>query len=163
MAARFWSGSGWVASVGVALGMLLAEGAAVAQTSGATQQAAQQNEAVRLIFQRFDTNKDGNISSVEFEKVGQQDFVAFDANKDGVVSKDEYLDPKPHNVGKIGADQLAEAKGIWSRQFDFLDADKDGRMTKSEHEAAGVKSFQRIDSNKDGKVTLAELQSATAK
>ena len=163
MAIRSWSGSPAVACGGLALGMLLAAAPAAAQTNGTTQQAAQQDEAVRLIFQRFDTNKDGNITSAEFLKVGRQDFTAFDANKDGVVSKDEYLDPKPHNVGQIAADQLAQAQAAWTRQFDFLDADKNGKMTPAEHEAAGARSFKRIDSNKDGQITLAEMESAAAK
>ena len=117
-------------------------------------------QAVQLVFNRFDTNKDGNITNAEFMKVGQQDFRDFDTNKDGGVSKDEFLDPKPRHVGNASADDLARAKKIWAQQFDYLDTDKNGKLSEAEHQAAGKRSFAHMDANKDNEITLAELTAA---
>ena len=154
MVQRSWSLA--VATVGL---LALAASPAAAQSSTKSQQ----DEAVRFIFQRFDDNKDGNITGAEFQKVGQQDFASFDSNKDGTVSRDEYLDPKAHGAAQLTGDQLARAKDIWGKQFDFLDADKNGKVTETEHAAAGTRSFKRLDGNKDGRITLAEMEAAAAK
>ena len=93
-------------------------------------------QAVQLVFNRFDTNKDGG------------------------VSKDEFLDPKPRHVGNASADDLARAKKIWAQQFDYLDTDKNGKLSEAEHQAAGKRSFAHMDANKDNEITLAELTAA---
>src|SRR5215471_3534536 len=116
------------------LGLLVLAAAPAAAQSSSTK--SQQDEAVRFIFQRFDENKDGGIS------------------------RDEYLDPKAHGAAQLKADQLAQAQAVWGKQFDFLDADKNGKVTLTEHAAAGSRSFKRLDGNKDGRITLAEMQAA---
>jgi len=117
-------------------------------------------QAVQLVFKRFDSDGDGNISNAEFMKVGNQDFKAFDANKDGSVSKAEFLDPKPRRLGKASDSDLAQAKEIWTRQFQMLDTDKNGALSEAEHEKAGKRSFTHIDKNKDGEITMAEMTAA---
>src|SRR5215510_1160413 len=87
------------------LGLLVLAAVPAAAQSSSTK--SQQDEAVRFIFQRFDENKDGGITSTEFQQVGKQDFDAFDTNKDGAISRDEYLDPKVHGAAQLKADQLA--------------------------------------------------------
>jgi len=140
--------------------------AAALMVFGATAAVAQSNEkmtkaqAVQLVFKRFDGNKDGNITTAEFMKVGERDFRVFDADKDGSVSKEEFLDPEPRRVGKASADELAQAKKIWSQQFDLLDTDKNGVLSEAEHEKAGKRSFARIDTNKDNEITLPEMTAA---
>ena len=140
--------------------------AAALMVFGAASAMAQSNEkmtkaqAVQLVFKRFDGNKDGNITTAEFMKVGERDFKVFDANKDGSVSKEEFLDPEPRRVGKASADELAQAKKIWSQQFDLLDTDKNGVLSEAEHEKAGKRSFARIDTNKDNEITLPEMTAA---
>jgi Ca2+-binding EF-hand superfamily protein len=42
--------------------------------------------------------------------------------------------------------------------FDRMDADKDGKVTKAEFEAAGDKMFQRMDKNGDGIIEKDEMQ-----
>ncbi len=131
--------------------------AAVAQSNEKKMTKAQ---AMQLVFKRFDGNKDGNITNAEFMKVGERDFRTFDADKDGSVSKEEFLDPEPRRAGKASADELAQAKKIWSQQFDMLDADKNGMLSEAEHEKAGKRSFARIDTNKDNEITLPEMTAA---
>jgi Ca2+-binding EF-hand superfamily protein len=133
---------------------------------GAAPASAQSNEkltkeqAVQAVFQRFDGNKDGNITSAEFLKTGKRDFQALDLDKDGSVSKQEFSDPKPRQLSKLSGDQLAKAKEFWSKQFDLLDTDKNGLLSPAEHEKAGKRSFARIDTNKDNEITLPELTAA---
>jgi Ca2+-binding EF-hand superfamily protein len=141
--------------------------AAALMVFGATTAAAQSDEkkmtkaqAVQLVFKRFDSNKDGNITNAEFMKVGERDFQAFDADKDGSVSKEEFLDPEPRRVGNASVDELAQAKKIWSQQFDMLDTDKNGVLSEAEHQKAGKRSFARIDTNKDNEITLPEMTAA---
>ena len=140
--------------------------AAALMVFGATAAVAQSNEkmtkaqAVQLVFKRFDSNKDGNITNAEFMMVGERDFKVFDANKDGSVSKEEFLDPEPRRVGKASADELAQARKIWSQQFDMLDTDKNGVLSEAEHQKAGRRSFARIDTNKDNEITLPEMTAA---
>ena len=117
-------------------------------------------QAVQLVFKRFDADGDGNISNAEFMKVGDQDFKAFDANKDGSVSKAEFLDPKPRRLGKVSDSDLAQAKKIWARQFEILDTDKNGALSDAEHEKAGKRSFTHMDQNNDGEITMAEMTAA---
>jgi len=149
----------WSVAVATLGPLVLAAGPAAAQSSSTK---SQQDEAVRFIFQRYDANNDGNITDAEFQKVGQEDFASFDTNKDGIVSRAEYLAPEAHGAHLTG-DQLAQAQEIWGKQFDFLDTDKNGKVTHAEHDAASTRSFQRLDGNKDGRITLAELEAAAAK
>jgi Ca2+-binding EF-hand superfamily protein len=138
--------------------------ATLAVLGGATAARAQEKmtkeQAVQLVFNRFDTNKDGNITSAEFMQVGEQDFRTFDANKDGSLSKAEFLDPKARHLGKISDADLAQAKKIWTQQFDYLDTDKNGLLSDAEHQKAGKRSFARMDTNKDNEITLSELSAA---
>jgi hypothetical protein len=151
-----------ISSVWVRVG--LASTATTLAVLGATAASAQEKmtkeQAVQLVFNRFDTNKDGNITSAEFMKVGEQDFQAFDVNKDGNLTKAEFLDPKPRHLGKVSDADLAQAKKVWEQQFDYLDTDKNGKLSDAEHQKAGKRSFDRMDTNKDNEITLPELTAA---
>jgi len=132
----------------------------VASAPAQAQQQMTKEQAVQLVFKRFDGNGDGNISNTEFMKAGEQDFKAFDADKDGSVSKAEFLDPKPRRLGKVSDSDLAQAKKIWERQFTMLDTDKNGVLSEAEHQKAGKRSFSHLDQNKDGEITMAEMTAA---
>jgi Ca2+-binding EF-hand superfamily protein len=153
MSAKLWSLSTPVAA-GIAVAILMSPaGPAAAQSTNK----AQMEQAVRQIFARFDSDADGNITDSEFMQVGQRDFAALDADSDAVVSKTEFLDPKPRGAEQLDSKKLARAKKIWGQQFAFLDADKNSKLTATEHETAGKQSFERMDGNKDGEITLAEM------
>lgn len=152
MARGFWP-AGMVSGFAALVAALVAPALAAAQSNDLPSK----EQALLVVFQRFDNNGDGKITNAEFLKVGKDDFQAFDANKDGRVSKNEFLDPKPHRLTKASADELAEAKKIWVQQFDRLDTDKNGALSEAEHEKAGQRSFARMDANKDGAITLAEM------
>ena len=151
MARGFWAAS-------TAVGFACAVAALVSFGSAPAAQSNDKDQAVQLVFQRFDANGDGKITNADFMKIGDQDFLAFDANKDGSVSKKEFLDPKPHHLVNVSAADLAEAVKIWTRQFDQLDTDKNGVLSEAEHQKAGKRSFAHMDANKDGAITLAEMK-----
>ena len=50
--------------------------------------------------------------------------------------------------------------GMW---FSKVDANADGKVTKSEHEKASAEKFAKLDLNGDGSVTKAEAAEAKAK
>jgi Ca2+-binding EF-hand superfamily protein len=148
------TGPGFARSA-AALLALVASPAAAQSTETTTK-----DQFVHAVFTRFDSNKDGTITNAEFMKVGEQDFQMLDANKDGSVSKDEFFDPKARHLDKLSAEDLAQAKTMWARQFDALDTDKNGQLSEAEHQRAGKRSFARMDANKDGKITLPEMNAA---
>jgi Ca2+-binding EF-hand superfamily protein len=133
--------------------LVSAAGPAAAQSAND----AKMEQALRQIFERFDGNADGNITDAEFMQVGQRDFAALDANSDSVVSKEEFLDPKPRGAEQLDSTQLAQAKQTWSQQFAGLDADRNGKLTATEHESFEQRSFESMDGNHDGEITLAEM------
>jgi Ca2+-binding EF-hand superfamily protein len=47
--------------------------------------------------------------------------------------------------------------------FAGMDANRDGRISASEHEAGAQKMFRAMDANRDGKVTAAEMDAAHRK
>jgi hypothetical protein len=69
-----------------------------------------------------------------------------DANKDGVVTKEELAKAFASRRGQAG-------QPVSERVFQALDADKDGKISASEWQAAGERRFARLDRNKDGDVT----------
>ncbi len=48
-------------------------------------------------------------------------------------------------------------------KFAEMDANKDGMVSKSEHDAAGTKMFSDADANKDGSLSLDEVKDAKKK
>jgi Ca2+-binding EF-hand superfamily protein len=96
------------------------------------------------ILKRVDSDKDGKISKAEFDAEGTKLFAKLDENSDGKIASDEM--PQRH----------------WARfggqMFDRIDADKDGKVTKAEFQAAGEKMFQRMDKNGDGIIEKGEMQ-----
>ncbi len=153
----------WFVSVLAASGCLAVAAFAVPPAAAQSDNKAQLQQAVRQIFQRFDGNADGTITNTEFMQVGQHDFALLDNDGDSIISKTEFLDPKPRSVEQLDSKKLARAREVWSRQFALLDADKNGKLTASEHEAAGKLSFTRMDANKDGQVTPAEMTAAASR
>lgn len=60
-------------------------------------------------------------------------------------------------VAKLVAKKMADA------QFDGMDTDGDGRVTRGEHAAAAKRMFDAMDANQDGRVTAAEMDAAHEK
>jgi Ca2+-binding EF-hand superfamily protein len=97
---------------------------------------------------RADANHDGRITRAEFLAGPTAMFERMDANHDGVLAGDE----RTHERGE----------GHHSRRGDRpnIDADNNGSISRAEFDAAGVAMFTRIDANRDGRVTQEEAQAA---
>jgi Ca2+-binding EF-hand superfamily protein len=99
-------------------------------------------------FARLDANKDGAVSRDEAKSAPRlaQNFDALDANKDGQLSRDElrsaWAGRRQHHGprmdvngdGMISRDE-AKSAPMLSQNFDAIDANKDGSLTRDEMHA----------------------------
>jgi Ca2+-binding EF-hand superfamily protein len=103
---------------------------------------------VEVEFKALDADGDGRLTKAEIDAVRGKPMLLLiaDADKDGAVTKDE--------LARAFAGRRGQASG---RVFQALDADKDGKISAAEWQAAGERRFARLDRNKDGDVTADDL------
>lgn len=98
---------------------------------------------------------------------GAAAFDQLDTNKDGVVSRDEFSAGRKLRGKRpmAGEDQGGERgmrmsggrmAGLFGRMFEMSDANKDGKVSLQEAEAAALSRFDTADANKDGQLTPQE-------
>jgi Ca2+-binding EF-hand superfamily protein len=139
---------------------------------------------VRDHFARLDTNRDGFVAQDEMaamraHRMGQrgqrmggqrmamrdpaQAFDRLDANKDGVLSRDEFARGRELRRermvmrGPMQGNRMGAMRGGMLR---MADADRDGRVSLAEAQAAAVRHFDMMDANRDGTVTREERRGA---
>lgn len=96
-------------------------------------------------FERLDANRDGAISRPEWDAAQaqrQQRIAQRDHNGDG------RPDRKRSGRGGMG--------GFGGHMFAMADANKDGRVTLQEAQAAALQHFDMVDANRDGQITPEE-------
>jgi Ca2+-binding EF-hand superfamily protein len=118
-------------------------------------------------FKDTDTNGDGAIDLAEFmaqaEKRSQKSskrgqnrgghmgmMSAEDTNNDGIISRDEFSKPALDKAVQRLTKRL-------NMQFDELDRNEDGQLSKAEQDRPRHKRFERMDRNDDGKLSPNEL------
>lgn len=111
------------------------------------------------VFEKFDRNSDGKVTSDELPN--QQAFARFDTNQDGSITLEEYnavsggttptMPPKPEETPTVPADAV----------FSGYDKNNDSQVTKDE--LANEAAFQRYDLDKDGAISLAEYNQVSGK
>ena len=135
---------------------------------------------VAQMFARLDTNRDGAVTQAEAdaargqwmekrrERAGERGGAAFDrldTNKDGQVSRQEWDRGRQVREQRMaGAGQMhgmhRAGMGFGGRMFGMADANKDGRVTLAEAQAAALQHFDRMDLYHAGSLTREERKQA---
>jgi Ca2+-binding EF-hand superfamily protein len=98
------------------------------------------------LFERMDTDKNGQVTRAEAEAEAERLFTRMDANKDGQLTRQESDD---------GARAIRQQE--LGTRFRALDTNDDGRLT-AEESKLPPRFFERLDADKDHALTLAEFQ-----
>jgi hypothetical protein len=106
----------------------------------------------RMLFEMFDTNKDGKITRAEYNAARDKLFADMDYTKDGYLIGLEV---------RLFMRQRIEAR--MKARFAAIDTNKDGGISEAEWLASRDAQFKRMDSNKDGKVTEEEIRQSFAR
>jgi Ca2+-binding EF-hand superfamily protein len=120
---------------------------------------------VNSILERMDTNKDGKISKSEAKNRMADAFDQIDTNKDGFLDRKELLGMAQRLAagppGRPGIPGGGRPGPFGPRtdplDFDALDKNADGRLTKEELRGTRFANvFDAIDKNRDGKIDPSE-------
>lgn len=170
-------------------GAQLAPTAPVAPRGDAIQSRSEVVERTRAMFARVDTDRDGFITQAEGQAVraqmrtrmqakrgaGSGDtagraqmFDRLDTNRDNMISRDEWARVEAQRGerradgqrGMMRGQRMAMRGRMGGAMLRAADADRDGRISLAEAEAAALQRFDRVDSNRDGRVTRDERQQA---
>jgi len=98
------------------------------------------------LFERMDTDKNGQVTRAEGKAEAERLFARMDANKDGQLTRQESND----GARAIRQEELGT-------RFRALDTNSDGRLS-AEESKLPAHFFERLDANKDHALTLAEFQ-----
>jgi Ca2+-binding EF-hand superfamily protein len=117
----------------------------------------------------LDTNKDGKLSKDEITARFDQ----LDGNKDGFLSQEELAAARAQFAGRPRMDtdgdalvSREEAKNspMLSQNFDAIDANKDGQLSRDEmrayHQAHRGEGWAQLDADKDGTISRDEAKVA---
>jgi Ca2+-binding EF-hand superfamily protein len=120
------------------------------------------DKEVDALLRRLDTNKDGKVS--RDEAAGRPLAKAFgqlDKNKDGYLDRIELI-PWVQRAAAAGPNQAGKGPEVARTSiydFDALDKDADGRLTREELKGTiWDDAFEKIDTNKDGKIDRKEFE-----
>jgi Ca2+-binding EF-hand superfamily protein len=98
------------------------------------------------MFERMDTNGDGQVTRQEADDAGKRLFDKFDRNADGAVTRDE---------AEAGARALRQEE--LAARFKQLDENGDGKLSGPESQMP-PQAFLKLDTNKDHALSLEEFQ-----
>jgi Ca2+-binding EF-hand superfamily protein len=115
------------------------------------------------LMARMDSNADGYIGKDEAKGRLAENFDVIDADKDGKLSLDEL---KARMAAQRGGEDRPRpaAGGMPSPEqiIGFLDANQDGFVARDEAQGPLAQHFDFVDADKDAKISLDELKTAMA-
>ena len=130
-------------------------------------------------FARIDTNRDGSVTKTEADAARtavraqfterrqerredrhEQAFERMDGNRDGAISRAEWDASAAQRQQRVAARAGDGRKfhgggmhNLGGHMFEMADANKDGRVTLQEAQAAALRHFDMADANRDGQIT----------
>ena len=102
-------------------------------------------------FERLDSNRDNAISRAEWDAHAAQ-------RQQRIASRDHNGDGRPDRRG--GGRREMHMAGFGGHMFEMADANRDGRVTLQEAQAAALRHFDIADANRDGQITPDERRQA---
>jgi hypothetical protein len=99
-------------------------------------------------FTNIDANNDGWVTRNEWQ-MGNADFDRLDINRDNRISRFEFEN-----------DTASDNDNRAPRQFNSIDANRDGWLTRSESRMSNVQ-FDRLDSNNDNRISRFEFENGS--
>jgi len=123
----------------------------------------EQRQAAKEKLKSADKNGDKMISREEAKAMPglEKRFDKLDGNKDGQVSKQEMTTARKAHQQDRQQDRKQERKQRAEEKFSKADADHDGSLSRDEagKGSPGIaKNFEAIDANKDGKASKEEIK-----
>lgn len=101
---------------------------------------------------------DGPIARAQVQAAVRRQFAAMDENRDGVVSSAEFQAYRARTANAPEGDPFGHVGGHW---FERADSNGDGRVTLAEAAARPLQLFDMADLNHDGVVSTSERQMAS--
>lgn len=111
-----------------------------------------------LDFDLIDADKDGKITSAEFDAFRAAEFIKADTNADGQVNAQEL-------AAKHMADMSARAEDMAGKMIERMDGNADGQLSADEM-AQGPRAptlFEKADADDDGAVSKDEIEAMQSK
>jgi hypothetical protein len=116
-----------------------------------------------LITDNFDGNADAVVDRDEWRSGIGDSFSTIDASGDNAIVPDEIDGLRKDIATQTGDGTAALLVAIIKQVILFLDTDKDQRVSREEYEALGGGIFDKLDANKDGKLERTELATLPVK
>ena len=134
-------------------------------------------------FAKLDTNRDGFLTKAEADAAKEQfkgkfverwserreqAFEKLDSNRDGAISRPEWDAAQAQRQQRFAQrDRNADGQpdgprfhagmhGFGGHMFEMADANKDGRVSLAEAQAAALQHFDMVDANRDGRISPEE-------
>jgi Ca2+-binding EF-hand superfamily protein len=132
------------------------------------------------MFERLDTNKDGEISFEEMTVKSSERFEKLDKDGNGTISVEEMTVRKKEFFDKLDADgsgtisqeeakAFREKKGERKKErhatriMERFDADKDGKISREEYQSVVMERFDNADTDGTGFITIDQVQDLRGK
>jgi Ca2+-binding EF-hand superfamily protein len=114
---------------------------------------------VDALLKQFDTDGDGKISKAEAKGRILENFERFDLNKDGYLDRKELGALVETIRAQKGPGPFGGAGSMSFMDFDALDKNADGRLTRDELKGTPwEKRFDEIDTDKSGQIDRREFE-----